>query len=335
MKKILVTGSSGFIGFHLTKRLLSNGYYVVGVDNMNDYYDPSLKESRLGLLRSLNKELNTSTNFEYFKEDVSNKKFISHLFENNDFDYVVHLAAQAGVRYSLTNPDVYIKSNINGFFNILEGCRHSEIKHLLFASSSSVYGLNSSMPFSTSDLTDFPVSLYAATKKSNELMAFTYSHLYNIPSTGLRMFTVYGPSGRPDMAYYKFTKSILEGDPIEVYNRGEMKRDFTYIDDIIESVYRLIRIPPAEKKAPSSSASAPYDLFNIGNNNPVSLNRFIEILETCSGIKAKKINLAMQPGDVLETYADIDNLKEKIDYEPKVSIEEGLANFVEWYKNQI
>ena len=226
MEKILVTGSSGFIGMHLCKSLLYDGHQVMGIDNMNDYYDPSLKELRLGLLRSLNKELNTSTNFEYFKEDVSNKKFISHLFENNDFDYVVHLAAQAGVRYSLTNPDVYIKSNINGFFNILEGCRHSEIKHLLFASSSSVYGMNSSMPFSTSDLTDFPISLYAATKKSNELMAFTYSHLYNIPSTGLRFFTVYGPSGRPDMAYYKFTKSILEGDPIEVYNRGEMKRDF-------------------------------------------------------------------------------------------------------------
>jgi len=327
-KKILVTGSCGFIGFHLCKRLLSEGFIVVGIDNMNDYYDVSLKESRLSILNQI-----SSSDFIFHNEDISNKESIFKIFKKNKFDYVINLAAQAGVRYSIDNPGAYMSSNIDGFFSILEACREFQPKHLIFASSSSVYGMNTSIPFAESDKTDFPISLYAATKKSNELMAFTYSHLFNIPITGLRFFTVYGPYGRPDMAYYKFTKSILEGKPIEVYNEGEMKRDFTYIDDIIEGIFRLIPETPSIKSASSTSASAPFDLFNIGNNNPVTLTNFIDVLEDCLGIKAKKINLGMQPGDVLETYADIEHLKEKVNYVPKVSIEEGLSKFVDWYVN--
>ncbi len=331
MSKILVTGSSGFIGFHLSKRLLERGDTVVGIDNNNSYYDVNLKLARL-------KELDGRKGFRFVKLDISDRKGVRELFSREKFDISVNLAAQAGVRYSLVNPYAYIESNIDGFLNILEGCRHYGVKHLVFASSSSVYGANTKMPFSVHHNVDHPVSLYAATKKANELMAHTYSSLYKIPSTGLRFFTVYGPWGRPDMALFLFTKAILEGKPIDVFNYGKMQRDFTYIDDIIEGVVRVIdRVPEPnpgwDGKAPDSATSyAPYKLYNIGNNNPVELIRFIEVLEDSLGKKAKKNLLPIQPGDVPATYADVDDLIKDLGFKPATTIEAGISRFVEWYK---
>jgi UDP-glucuronate 4-epimerase len=318
--KILVTGVAGFIGFFLSKKLLENGFDVFGIDNLNDYYDVNLKESRLKLL-------NKYENFNFDKCDISDKPKVTTLFEEKDFEVVINLAAQAGVRYSIEEPDEYIQSNIVGFFNIIEACRHNNIKHLLYASSSSVYGMNKKAPFSTSDFVDNPVSLYAATKKSNELMAHSYSHLYRIPATGLRFFTVYGPFGRPDMAYFKFTKAILEGNAIDIYNRGDMIRDFTYIDDIVESVYRLIK-----KGFEDSKETVPHRVFNIGNNEPVKLGHFIKVIESELGVEAKKNYLPMQDGDVQMTYADIDPLIKEVNFKPETSIETGLKSFIEWYK---
>ncbi len=331
MSKILVTGSSGFIGFHLSKRLLERGDTVVGIDNNNSYYDVNLKLARL-------KELDGRKGFRFVKLDISDRKGVRELFSREKFDISVNLAAQAGVRYSLVNPYAYIESNIDGFLNILEGCRHYGVKHLVFASSSSVYGANTKMPFSVHHNVDHPVSLYAATKKANELMAHTYSSLYKIPSTGLRFFTVYGPWGRPDMALFLFTKAILEGKPIDVFNYGKMQRDFTYIDDIIEGVVRVIdRVPEPnpgwDGKAPDSATSyAPYKLYNIGNNNPVELLRFIEVLEDSLGKKADKNLLPIQPGDVPATYADVDDLIKDLGFKPATTIEAGISRFVEWYK---
>ncbi len=331
MSKILVTGSSGFIGFHLSKRLLERGDTVVGIDNNNSYYDVNLKLARL-------KELDGRKGFRFVKLDISDRKGVRELFSREKFDISVNLAAQAGVRYSLVNPYAYIESNIDGFLNILEGCRHNGVKHLIFASSSSVYGANTKMPFSVHHNVDHPVSLYAATKKANELMAHTYSSLYKIPSTGLRFFTVYGPWGRPDMALFLFTKAILEGKPIDVFNYGKMQRDFTYIDDIIEGVVRVIdRVPEPnpgwDGKAPDSATSyAPYKLYNIGNNNPVELLRFIEVLEDSLGKKADKNLLPIQPGDVPATYADVDDLIKDLGFKPATTIEAGISRFVEWYK---
>lgn len=329
--RVLVTGSSGFIGFHLSNRLLEAGYSVIGIDNMNTYYDVSLKEARLSILKS-------HKDFEFAGMDISDGRGLNDLFEKNSFQYVVNLAAQAGVRYSLTNPQAYIDSNIQGFINILEACRHHKTEHLVYASSSSVYGANKNMPFSVSDNVDHPISLYAATKKSNELMAHTYSALYNLPTTGLRFFTVYGPFGRPDMALFLFTKAILEGKPIDVYNHGKMKRDFTYVDDIVEGITRLLPKMPSgneawDGQAPDPATSfAPYRLYNIGNNNPVELLRFIEVLEEKIGKKAVKNLMPIQPGDVPETYANIDALIDEIDFRPSTSIEDGIGKFVDWYK---
>jgi UDP-glucuronate 4-epimerase len=330
-KKILVTGAAGFIGFHLSKKLIETGWKIVGIDNVNNYYDVKLKKDRLRILKA-------SVNFKFYKLDLKYREKINELFHKEKFDYVVNLAAQAGVRYSLINPYSYIDSNISGFLNILEGCRNFPVKHLVYASSSSVYGANKKMPFSVHDSVDHPVSLYAASKKSNELMAHTYSSLFKIPVTGLRFFTVYGPWGRPDMAAFLFTKSIVEGKKIDVYNNGEMKRDFTYIDDIVEGIRRvIINVPEPDKKwdgknPDNSSSFAPYRLFNIGNNKPVELLRFIEILETKIGKKAKKNFLPMQPGDVLETYADIDDLALATGFKPNTNLEDGLEKFVKWYK---
>jgi len=331
--KILITGAAGFIGFHLCKRLLEQKKEVVGLDNLNDYYDVNLKLSRL-------KQIEGSKNFKFVRMDIAEKNAIKSLFSIERFDTVINMAAQAGVRYSLINPHVYIESNITGFLNILEGCRHNNVKHLVFASSSSVYGANTKMPFSVHHNVDHSVSLYAATKKANELMAHTYSSLYKIPCTGLRFFTVYGPWGRPDMALFIFTKAILEGKPIDVFNYGKMQRDFTYIDDIIEGVVRVIAIIPEPDikwsgNAPDPSSSyAPYRLYNIGNNNPVELMRFIEVLEDCLGRKAKKNLLPMQAGDVPATYADVDDLMKDVGFKPKTPIEDGIRKFVEWYKNR-
>ena len=327
--KYLITGAAGFIGFHLSKRLLEHGNSVVGIDNLNDYYDVNLKKFRLN-------ELKGDPNFTFHRLDLVDRKGIEKLFTENKFDYVVNLAAQAGVRYSLTNPRAYIDSNIVGFLNILEGCRHSDIKHLVFASSSSVYGANTKMPFSVHQNVDHPISLYAATKKSNELMAHSYSSLYKLPCTGLRFFTVYGPLGRPDMAPFLFTSAILENRPIDVFNKGKMKRDFTYIDDIVEGVVRVtVNIPVldtgwnSDKPDPATSY-APYRLYNIGNNNPIELMQFIEVLEDCLGKKAEKNLLPMQPGDVHETCADVDDLI-NIGFKPSTPIEKGIKEFVEWY----
>ncbi|MBI5326890.1 MAG: NAD-dependent epimerase [Deltaproteobacteria bacterium] len=331
MKKILVTGAAGFIGFHLCKRLLNRGDKVFGIDNLNDYYDVNLKKDRL-------KQIDGMKNFKFIKMDIADRKSIASLFSEESFDAAVNLAAQAGVRYSLINPYAYIESNINGFLNILEGCRHNKVKHLVFASSSSVYGANTNMPFSVHHNVDHPVSLYAATKKANELMAHTYASLYNIPCTGLRFFTVYGPWGRPDMALFLFTKAILQGKTIDVFNYGKMKRDFTYIDDIIEGVVRVMDKIPKPNPAwsgdnPDSATSyAPYKLYNIGNNNPVELMRFIEVLEDAIGKKAEKNLLPIQPGDVPATYADVDDLINDVGFKPATSIEEGIKKFVEWYK---
>lgn len=330
--KILITGSVGFIGLHLSSLLLNKGYEVIGIDNMNDYYETKLKEDRLLKLKQYD-------NFIFHKIDLKDKEAIDNLFKVYKFDYVINLAAQAGVRYSLTNPYAYVDSNLIGFVNILEACRNNPVKHLLYASSSSVYGGNKVAPFSTNHNVDHPVSLYAATKKSNELMAHTYSHLYRIPTTGLRFFTVYGPWGRPDMAYFSFTKAILEGKPINVFNHGKMERDFTYIDDIVEGIYKLIPLAPEanpswdETTDDISSSFAPYKIYNIGNNHPVPLERFISVLEDKLGKKAIKNYMEMQPGDVLRTYADVSDLERDIDFKPSTSIEEGLEKFVQWYKD--
>ncbi len=332
MNKILVTGAAGFIGFHLCKRLLEKGSVVTGIDNLNDYYDVSLKKARLS-------QLADKENFSFKKISLEDRAGISSLFETEKFDMVVNLAAQAGVRYSLINPYAYIDSNINGFLNILEGCRHSKIRHLVFASSSSVYGANTKMPFSVHHNVDHPVSLYAATKKANELMAHSYSSLYKLPCTGLRLFTVYGPWGRPDMAYFLFTKAILEGRPIDVFNYGKMQRDFTYIDDIVEGVIRVAdNVPKADLKwsgdRPDPGTSrAPYRIYNIGNNNPVELMRFIEVLEKALGKEAAKNLLPLQLGDVPATYADVDDLIRDVGFKPATSIENGIKRFVEWYKD--
>ncbi|MDU6115963.1 MAG: NAD-dependent epimerase [Paeniclostridium sordellii] len=329
--KILVTGSSGFIGFHLSKLLLSKGYIVIGIDNMNDYYDVKLKECRLKMLEN-------NDNYKFYKIDLKDKEAINNLFKKYKFDYVINLAAQAGVRYSIEDPYAYVDSNLIGFINILEACRHYTVKHLLYASSSSVYGGNKVAPFSTEHQVDHPVSLYAATKKSNELMAHTYSHLYKIPTTGLRFFTVYGPWGRPDMAYFSFTNAILNDSPINVFNHGKMERDFTYIDDIVEGIYRLLPLAPKpnpewdETKDKLSESFAPYKVYNIGNNQPVQLEKFISVLEDKIGKKAIKNYIEMQPGDVVRTYAETSDLEKSINFKPSVSIEEGLEKFANWYK---
>ena len=326
----LVTGAAGFIGFHLSRRLLERGDSVIGIDNLNAYYDVNLKKARLCKLEGI-------PGFTFHKLDLADREGVNRLFAENNFDCVVNLAAQAGVRYSLVNPHAYIDCNIVGFLNILEGCRHNDIKHLVYASSSSVYGANTSMPFSVHHNVDHPVSLYAATKKSNELMAHTYSSLYKLPCTGLRFFTVYGPLGRPDMALFLFTRAILENKPIDVYNHGRMKRDFTYIDDIVEGVIRVSdKVPEPNPdwngdKPDSATSYAPYKLYNIGNNNPVELMKFIEVLEDCLGKKANKNLLPIQPGDVPETYADVDDLVNDVGFKPATSIEEGINKFVEWY----
>ena len=326
--KILVTGAAGFIGFHLIKALLKQDCFIVGIDNLNPYYDVNLKNDRLKILS----EHSTEASFKFITLDLADRTAMASLFADYGFDIVVNLGAQAGVRYSIEKPHEYVDSNLVGFVNILEGCRHAKVKHLVYASSSSVYGMNIKQPFSTKDRVDFPISLYAATKKSNELMAHTYSHLYNIPTTGLRFFTVYGPYGRPDMAYFSFTKKILAGEQIDVYNNGEMQRDFTYIDDIVEGIVRVIDKVPAPQQSIATTATAPYQIYNIGNNQPVTLRRFITAIEDACGKKAKENLLPMQPGDVPATYADIDELINDIDFIPKTSIEDGIAKFVEWYK---
>jgi len=331
MTKILVTGAAGFIGFHLSKRLLGKRVQVVGLDNLNDYYDVNLKYDRL-------KQLGETPGFRFVKMDLADREGLAALFLEEGFDSVVNLAAQAGVRYSLENPYAYIDSNVSGFINILEGCRHNKIKHLVYASSSSVYGANTSMPFSVHDNVDHPVSLYAATKKANELMAHTYSSLYRLPTTGLRFFTVYGPWGRPDMALFLFTKAILEGRTIDVFNYGKMQRDFTFVDDIVEGVVRVLeRVPEGDPAwsggSPDPGSSyAPYKIYNIGNNNPVELLRFIEVLEKALGLQAKKNLLPLQLGDVPATYADVDDLMRDVGFRPETSIEEGIAKFVKWYR---
>ena len=330
--KILVTGAAGFIGYFLTTLLLDKSCQVLGIDNINTYYDPKLKEDRLSLLQQ-------HPGFTFKKIDLKDKEQIDTFFSKHKPDYVINLAAQAGVRYSLENPYAYLDSNLIGFINILEACRHYPVKHLLYASSSSVYGGNQVTPFSTNHNVDHPVSLYAATKKSNELMAHTYSHLYGIPTTGLRFFTVYGPWGRPDMAYFSFTKDIIEGNPIKVFNHGKMERDFTYIDDVVEGIYKLIPLAPKanlawdERKDDLSASFAPYKIYNIGNNQPVQLMKFISVLEEKIGKEAEKIFMDMQPGDVLRTYADLSDLEKEIGFKPSTGIEEGLGKFVDWYRD--
>jgi UDP-glucuronate 4-epimerase len=330
MKKVLVTGTAGFIGSHLSKRLLQEGFRVIGIDNINDYYDVNLKFSRLERLLS-------QDNFNFEKVSLENKEEIESIFTKYNPEIVVNLAAQAGVRYSLENPHAYIDANIVGFMNILEGCRHFNVEHLIYASSSSVYGANTSLPFSVHDNVDHPMSLYAATKKANELMAHTYSQLFGIPTTGLRFFTVYGPWGRPDMALFLFTKAIINGEPIKIFNNGQMMRDFTYVDDIVESIYRLTLKktepnPDWNGKNPDPGTSyAPYKVYNIGNNNPVNLMEFIKAIEEKLGIEAKKEYLPLQAGDVPRTYADVKDLYRDIDFRPKTSIKNGISNFIEWY----
>ncbi|WP_345827692.1 NAD-dependent epimerase [Erwinia sp. HDF1-3R] len=328
--KYLVTGAAGFIGYHVAQRLLAAGHQVVGIDNLNDYYDVNLKLARLALIQS--------SNFTFIKCDLADREGIAQLFRNEGFDRVIHLGAQAGVRYSLENPLAYADANLIGHLNILEGCRHHQVGHLLYASSSSVYGLNRKLPFSTDDSVDHPVSLYAATKKANELMSHSYSHLYGIPTTGLRFFTVYGPWGRPDMALFKFTRAMLAGEKIDVYNNGQMRRDFTYIDDIAEAIFRLQDVIPqpdldwtVEEGNPASS-SAPYRVYNIGNSQPVTLMAYIEALEKALDIKADKNMMPMQPGDVLETSADTAALFDAIDFKPQTGVETGVARFVSWYR---
>lgn len=331
-KKILITGVAGFIGYNVAKKLLRNkNNIIIGIDNFNSYYNVNLKKDRL-------KEIQGNQNFIFEKIEIENNHEITKIFENYKFDYVIHLAAQAGVRYSIENPYAYLNSNLTGFLNILEACRHHPVEHLLYASSSSVYGGNKVAPFSTNHNVDHPVSLYAATKKSNELMAHTYSHLYGIPTTGLRFFTVYGPWGRPDMAYFSFTKDIIEGKSIKVFNHGKMERDFTYIDDIVEGIAKLIQRAPKpnpewdESTDELGTSFAPYRVYNIGNNQPVQLIKFINVLEEKIGKEANKQYMEMQPGDVFRTYADVSELERDIAFKPSTSIEEGLGKFVDWYK---
>ena len=330
--KVLITGAAGFIGSALSLRLLERGDEVIGIDSLNDYYDVALKEARLERTAVYDK-------FTDLRVSIDDREAMADIFSTHRPDRVVNLAAQAGVRYSIENPLAYVDTNLLGFANVLEGCRHNGVEHLVYASSSSVYGSNTKMPFSVHDNVDHPVSLYAASKKANELMAHTYSHLYRIPTTGLRFFTVYGPWGRPDMAYFKFTQKILAGEPIDVFNNGNHQRDFTYIDDIVEGVVRLLdKIPEPNPEwtgdAPdAASSTAPYRLYNIGNNQPVELMHYIEVLEDCLGKKAVKNMLPMQPGDVQATYADVDELVRAIDYKPAMSVEEGMARFVDWYND--
>ncbi|MEM8524660.1 MAG: NAD-dependent epimerase [Bacteroidota bacterium] len=331
--KILVTGTAGFIGFHVAKYLLERGDEVLGIDRINDYYNLNLKFARLAetgipmeeVRYNLPIQSEKYPNYRFMRINLEDASKVSRLFEQEKFDAVIHLAAQAGVRYSIENPHTYIESNITGFINIVEACRNHPVKHLVYASSSSVYGANKKVPFSTTDNVDQPVSLYAATKKSNELMAHTYSHLFNIPTTGLRFFTVYGPWGRPDMAYFLFTKAILQDKPIKVFNHGKMARDFTYIDDIVQGIVKVLDQPPNIEQKP------PYRLYNIGNNAPVPLLEFIEAIEEALGKEAKKEFLPMQPGDVEQTYADVQDLIEEFGYQPNTSVREGIGKFVEWY----
>ncbi|MBC8489598.1 MAG: NAD-dependent epimerase [Bacteroidetes bacterium] len=344
--KVLITGTAGFIGFHLAKKLLEQGYTVIGLDNINDYYDVNLKYGRLretGIEKKLIKYNSRvqSTNFKnysFYQLNLEDNANVQNLFQKEKIEYVIHLAAQAGVRYSLENPHAYINSNIQGFINILEACRNFNIKHLIYASSSSVYGLNEKMPFSTKDNVDHPISLYAATKKSSELMAHSYSYLFKIPTTGLRFFTVYGPWGRPDMALFLFTKAIIENRAIDVYNYGNMLRDFTFIDDIVNGISKVIENPPRGNskwkglKPDPSCSPAPYKIFNIGNNSPVKLMDFINTLETSLGQKAKLNLLPMQPGDVKATFADVSGLIEEMDYRPDTPIQKGINEFVKWYR---
>lgn len=344
--KILVTGSAGFIGFHLVERLLElDGLEIFGLDNLNDYYDVSLKEARLahhGLQVKEEKEIVQSAkypNYHFVKVNLADGEFVGSFMEAQRFDYVVNLAAQAGVRYSIENPRAYTSSNIEGFLNILEGCRHTKVKHLVYASTSSVYGLNGKMPLEESGSTQHPISLYSATKKANEMMAHTYSHLYDLPTTGLRFFTVYGPWGRPDMAIYLFTNAIFAGETIKVFNHGDMIRDFTYVGDIVESVKRVIFKPaePSPEFDPltpkANISSAPYRIFNIGNSSPISLKKYISTLEELIGVEAKKHYMELQPGDVLATHADCSLLENYIDYKPSTTIKEGLSKFVDWYRD--
>lgn len=316
--KYLVTGTAGFIGMYVAERLLGQGHEVVGLDNLNDYYLPALKDYRLSRLMS-------HRNFCFVQLDLADREAVAALFAAEKFKRVIHLAAQAGVRYSLENPFAYVDSNLVGMMTVLEGCRHNEVEHLVYASSSSVYGMNDKVPFSEADMVDNPVSLYAATKKSNELMAHSYASLYGVPVSGLRFFTVYGPAGRPDMAPWLFTEAILRGEPIKVFNHGKMQRDFTYVDDIVEGVLRIQDVIP--------QGEIPYDLFNIGNNQPIELSRFISAIEAACGREAKKIYLDMQPGDVVRTYADTQRLETVVGYKPQMEIEEGMRRFVEWYKS--
>ena len=334
--KIIITGSAGFIGYHLSKRLLEKNISVVGIDNINSYYDTKLKEARLHRLKGIT--LKKDVKFDFFKEDINNKPAIENIFKKTSPEVVINLAAQAGVRYSMENPSAYIQTNLVGFSNIIECCRNYPVKHFIYASSSSVYGGNTKMPFSESMSVDHPVSLYAATKRSNELIAHSYSHLYSIPSTGLRFFTVYGPWGRPDMALFLFTKAILNSEPIKVFNHGKMSRDFTYIDDIVESILRLIKKPPyPDQKFDTSNPQAdrswaPHKIFNIGNSNPNSLTDYIKAIEENLKMKAKKEFLPMQPGDVPATYSDCSNLEELIEYKPATSINDGIKAFISWYR---
>jgi UDP-glucuronate 4-epimerase len=331
-ERALVTGAAGFIGFHLCRRLLSRGYHVTGIDNLNPYYDVGLKQDRLALLEA-------ETGFSFHKTDLTDRSALAKLFTSDVPQVVVNLAAQAGVRYSLDNPHAYVDSNLVGFVNLLEACRHHSVGHLVFASSSSVYGANTRMPFSVHHNVDHPVSLYAATKKANELMAHTYSHLYGLPCTGLRFFTVYGPWGRPDMALFIFTRAILEDRPIKVFNRGKMRRDFTYIDDIVEGVVRVMhRLPTPDPswngdQPDPGTSTAPYRIYNIGNNQPVELMRFISVIEKALGKTARKEMLEMQPGDVPATYADIDDLFEAVGFKPSTALEDGIGQFVDWYRS--
>ncbi|TFV34840.1 NAD-dependent epimerase [Bradyrhizobium frederickii] len=330
-RKILVTGAAGFIGFHVAYRLASAGREVVGLDIVNDYYDPTLKEARLRVLQEF-------PSFRFVRMDLANRDAMAQFFSESLFSDVVHLAAQAGVRYSLENPHAYVDANLQGFVNILEGCRHAQCRHLLYASSSSVYGSNAKLPFSVHDNVDHPISLYAASKKANELMAHAYSHLFSLPTTGLRFFTVYGPWGRPDMAMFIFAKAIVEGKPIKLFNHGQMSRDFTYVDDVVEAIVRLIDRPPAPgQQAPTdapnpSRSAAPWKIYNIGNNRPEQLMNVVSLLEQKLGRVATKEMLPMQPGDVPATYADVDDLMRDIDFRPSTSAEEGISRFVDWYR---
>ncbi|QBZ83539.1 UDP-N-acetylglucosamine 4-epimerase [Hydrogenovibrio crunogenus] len=331
--KILVTGSAGFIGFYVTQALLKKNHEVIGLDNLNDYYDVDLKKARLSTLSQVCKESGLEKNYQFIEMDIADRAQVDDLFKTHQFDRVIHLAAQAGVRYSIENPHAYVDSNLVAFVNILEGCRQQKAAHLIYASSSSVYGMNTKIPFSTEDRVDYPISLYAATKKSNELMAHTYSHLYGIPTTGLRFFTVYGPWGRPDMAYFSFTKKILNGETIDVFNHGDMERDFTYIDDIVEGVVRVMDHVPEITHSEITAAEAPYKIYNIGNNQPIKLERFIKAIELATGKQAVKNNLPMQAGDVPRTYADVSDLMNDVDFKPETTIEEGINAFVDWYRD--